>query len=54
MGVKSSKDAGEDEKRDNVVVRHGKFASGPFAVVSADDARILIVKGAEYTTSKPK
>lgn len=54
MGVKSSKDAGAFRTGDVVIVRRGKFAGRPFAVVGAHDGRILIANGSEYTASKPK
>ena len=37
-----------------VIVRRGKYAGKPFAVVGRDDGRILIANGAEYKAAKPK
>ena len=37
-----------------VIVRRGKYAGKPFAIVGRDDGRILIANGAEYKAAKPK
>lgn len=39
---------------DVVIVRRGKHAGRPFAVVGLAGDRILIANGAEYTAAKPK
>ncbi|MDO4987933.1 MAG: hypothetical protein Q4E17_02745 [Synergistes sp.] len=39
---------------DIVIVRQGKYAGHPFAVMGKDGVRVLIANGAEYTAAKPK
>lgn len=54
MGVSSSTYKEGFSTGDVVIVRRGKYAGKPFAVMGACDGRILIANGAEYTAAKPK
>ncbi len=54
MGMRSSKTASAFCTGDVVIVRRGKYAGKPFAVLGVRDERILIANGAEYAASKPK
>ena len=55
MGVASSiQKANPFCTGDVVLVRRGKYAGMPFAVVGAENGRILIANGAEYKAAKPK
>ncbi|OUO91169.1 KOW domain-containing RNA-binding protein [Cloacibacillus sp. An23] len=54
MGVRGSRNIGLFHAGDVVIVRRGKFAGKPFAVVGMRDDRVLIANGAEYEASKPK
>ena len=54
MGVNSSTYKEGFRTGDVVIVRRGKYAGKPFAVMGACDGRILIANGAEYTAARPK
>lgn len=54
MGINSSAYKEGFRTGDIVIVRRGKYAGKPFAVMWASDDRILIANGAEYTAARPK
>ena len=54
MGINSSAYKEGFRTGDIVIVRRGKYAGKPFAVMGASDDRILIANGAEYTAARPK
>ena len=54
MGINSSAYKEGFRTGDIVIVRRGKYAGKPFAVMGASDDRILIADGAEYTAARPK
>ena len=54
MGINSSAYKEGFRTGDIVIVRRGKYAGNPFAVMGASDDRILIANGAEYTAARPK
>lgn len=39
---------------DIVLVRRGKYAGKPFAVLGTAEGRVLIANGSDYTAAKPK
>lgn len=54
MGINSSAYKEGFRTGDIVIVRRGKYAGKPFAVMGASDDRILIANGAEYTAARTK